>query len=506
MGRGRWENIAELDTGEAAHVAFLLADDSPGAALYLYVGKKHPGGDFLDRNGLGDGQLYVWKSDSGELSPSDFPSGTRPGAFVPIAARDAGHAAEAGYDRWGYADDATLAAAADALGAFSFRRPEDISANPDNPRQAVFATTGIETSSNRAGTIYTLTVDFSDIASPTGAVSVLYNGNHDPARQIRNPDNLDWAGDGLIYVQEDRATGGLFGAGAVNPHEASILRIDPDTGAIHRVAAIDRRGGGPFGASDGAPADVGNWESSGILDVSRLFDAPAGTLFLADVQAHSIVDGPIAEHRLASGGQLVLLTAPGAEVSPAVKTTALGDVAKVIGSPFGDTIIGNGDANRLCGGEGGDQIDGRAGADVLRGGSGRDEILGGEGSDRIVGGAGSDEATGGAGRDVFRFACASDAGRTIAAADVIRDFEAGVDRIALAAIDARPGHGDQAFRWIGASGFHGRAGELRYVERDETGLDRDRRIVEGDTDGDGKADFHIVLTGVGALGEGDFVL
>ena len=41
FGRARFENVAELDTGDKSHVAFLLDDDSSGAALYLYVGEKH---------------------------------------------------------------------------------------------------------------------------------------------------------------------------------------------------------------------------------------------------------------------------------------------------------------------------------------------------------------------------------------------------------------------------------------------------------------------------------
>ncbi len=253
MGRGKWENAPPLDTGDTSHVAFLLSDDSSGSALYLYVGEKHGGGDFLDRNGLRDGQLFVWKSDTGDLSPSSFPSGTRAGTFVPIAVKDAGHAGDPGYDGAGYLDAATLTDAADALGAFSFRRPEDVDANPSHPNQAVFATTGIPTSSDNAGTIYTITVDFADVDNPAADITIAYNANFDPARSIRNPDNLDWSADGFVYVQEDAASAGLFGPGAVNPHEASILRLDPETAAIVRVAAIDRAGAGPFGATDSDP-------------------------------------------------------------------------------------------------------------------------------------------------------------------------------------------------------------------------------------------------------------
>ena len=351
-----------------------------------------------------------------------------------------------------------------------------------------------------------MTVDFTDIDSPTGAVSILYDANLDPAKRIRNPDNVEWSADGRIYVQEDRATSGLFGAGAANPHEASVLRIDPVTAAIARVAEIDRAAAGPFGATDGAPGDVGNWESSGILDVSALFGSAPGTLFLADVQAHSIADGAIAERGLAQGGQLVLIAAPGATASPAVKSKTLGDVAKVVGSRFGDTIVGDGHANVLKGGGGGDRIDGGGGGDVIRGGSGRDLILGRDGNDRIVGGKGGDDMTGGAGSDTFVFGRIADTARKLGKADVIRDFAPGLDRIHLGGIDAKRGHGDQDFHWIGSHGFHHREGELRYAEKDRPGVDHDVRIVQGDIDGDGRADFRIVLTGLGALDKGDFVL
>ena len=425
---------------------------------------------------------------------------------MPVAARDAGHAGDPGYDGAGYLDAATLAAAADALGAFSFRRPEDVDANPANPHQAVFATTGIPTSSDNAGTIYTVTLDFADIDAPAADITIAYNANLDPARRIRNPDNLDWSHDGFVYVQEDPSSAGLFGPGAVNPHEASVLRLDPVTGAIVRIAEIDRAAAGPFGATDGDPDNAGAWESSGIVDVSALFGRPAGTLFLADVQAHTIVDGPIAAGDLASGGQLVLLAAPGADIAPATRSVQLGDVDKVVGSRFADTIVGDADANLLRGEKGGDRIDGGAADDRLRGGGGKDEILGRDGDDRIVGGTGGDDMTGGAGRDMFVFARVADMARKVTGADVIHDFEAGLDRLHFAAIDARSGKGDQSFRWIGESAFHDRPGELRYEQRDLTGSANDVRIVEGDMDGNGRADFRVVIAGLGDLGPADLVL
>ena len=250
------------------------------------------------------------------------------------------------------------------------------------------------------------------------SVTVLYNTNLDPERRIRNPDNLDWAGDGRIYVQEDRATSGLFGAGAANPYEASILSIDPTTGAIGRVAEMNRAAVGPFGSSDSAANDVGRWESSGILDVSRLFGQASGTLFLADVQAHSIVDGAILANGAVAGGQLVLIAAPGASIAPAVSRTTLGPVDRVIGSNFADTIVGDAAGNDLRGGAGDDRINGGGGDDRLNGGTGADALDGGTGANDTASYAGS--ATGVS----VRLAIATaQAGRGDARGDVLAGIE-----------------------------------------------------------------------------------
>ncbi|MFM7311907.1 MAG: hypothetical protein ACKO0M_01860, partial [Cyanobium sp.] len=53
---------------------------------------------------------------------------------------------------------------------------------------------------------------------------------------------------------------------------------------------------------------VGNWESSGIIDVSAFYDAAAGSYFLANVQAHSVKDGNIGgSGYLVEGGQIDLI-------------------------------------------------------------------------------------------------------------------------------------------------------------------------------------------------------
>jgi hypothetical protein len=53
---------------------------------------------------------------------------------------------------------------------------------------------------------------------------------------------------------------------------------------------------------------VGNWVSSGIIDVSAFYDVAAGFYFVANVQAHSIKDGNIGGFGyLVEGGQIDLI-------------------------------------------------------------------------------------------------------------------------------------------------------------------------------------------------------
>ncbi len=162
---------------------------------------------------------------------------------------------------------------------------------------------------------------------------------------------------------------------------------------------------------------------------------------------------------------------------------------------------GNALDNVLHGSASSNTLSGLEGADTIRGGGGRDTIDGGAGADLIDGGVGKDTLTGGAGRDVFQFDD-GDMGATRALADVITDFSrADNERIQLSLVDANSGAaGDQAFAWIGNGAFTGAAGELHYAHAGGN------TYVEGDTDGDGTADFAIALTGTVNLAAGDFVL
>ncbi len=138
----------------------------------------------------------------------------------------------------------------------------------------------------------------------------------------------------------------------------------------------------------------------------------------------------------------------------------------------------------------------------LFGGKAADTLKGGANADLIHGNLGADQLTGNGGADTFRYQDVLESrGSSI---DHILDFTPGTDKIDLSRIDANPAAaGDQAFTWIGSSAFSGTAGELRAENLNNQGW-----YVEGDTDGNGTADFIVQLTlqGQTSLSVGDFIL
>lgn len=184
----------------------------------------------------------------------------------------------------------------------------------------------------------------------------------------------------------------------------------------------------------------------------------------------------------------------------------LGGADEIFGGGGNDTINGGGGDDELFGDTGNDLVRGGSGSDDLNGGAGRDRLFGDAGDDQFIGGAGKDVMTGGTGISeyVYNSVTESTAG---AGRDVITDFKHLVDDIDLRAIDARVGSAaDDSFNFIGDQGFSGVAGQLNYVQFDLAGTGADKTIIQGDVDGDGRADFQIELTGLITLSAEDFNL
>ncbi|MDR6759240.1 Ca2+-binding RTX toxin-like protein [Mycoplana sp. BE70] len=141
-------------------------------------------------------------------------------------------------------------------------------------------------------------------------------------------------------------------------------------------------------------------------------------------------------------------------------------------------------------------------ANVMKGSSGNNTLKGEAGNDTIYGGVGADKLYGGLGADTFVFTSIADSTVASSGRDTIYDFSrAQKDKIDLKAIDASAkAGGDQAFTFIGKETFHKKAGELRYE------IKSGNTFIQGDVNGDGKADFSITLDLNLAMSKSDFIL
>ena len=329
LGRAAFENVTTVDTKGTNKVALIIGDDRAPAPLLLFIGEKGsvPAGrtynppQFLIDNGLANGNLYVWVADNGDTTPQEF-NGTgndRTGKFVKIAHFDPAQAGMPGYDSLGFASLTTQDALAASAGAFLFSRPEDVATNPHDGTQVVMASTGRGQlyPADNWGTIYRIDLEFvgagalnqplADIDNISANLDILYDGD-DAGNQdfgIRSPDNLDWSANGMIYINEDRSTspGSLFGG--ISGIDASAWQLDPATGVASRILEMNRSAV-PQGQTDPDPTDIGNWESSGVVDVSEFFDTKK-TMLIMTTQAHNVRDGLIGgSENLVEGGQLFL--------------------------------------------------------------------------------------------------------------------------------------------------------------------------------------------------------
>lgn len=209
-----------------------------------------------------------------------------------------------------------------------------------------------------------------------------------------------------------------------------------------------------------------------------------------------------------AGDQVIELAGAGIDtVSAQGDFTLSGNVENLTLGGAG-TGTGNALGNRIEGSFYDDVLRGMAGSDTLYGYIGNDRLEGGTGSDRLQGGIGTDTLVGGAGGDRFVWTQDDvywqDIGIEPPNLDRIGDFRSAEgDLIDLSGLDAilnnAPGALDQ-FHFRGTKGFSGKAGELRYQS---IGSDC---LLEADRDGDGLADFSILLENTASIKRSDFIL
>ncbi len=294
LGHFSKENTV-VQPGEGARTVVFSLEDGPeslDSQLFLYVGRKEHshGASVLSRNGLDNGQLYVFRSlDHAKNSEQTFTGGSVTGEWVLVPGADT-------------MSDVELEAAVDALGAMTFIRIEDGAFSKANRNVFFFDTTGgNKAQGNELGRVYSLLLNSEDVLKPA-TLTVVVNADEVVAHggdTVLSPDNMDTSGKYLL-VQEDGITQ-TRAVMAAKGRDGSIWRFDltaqgADGSSATRIAQLNPPG------RDGVPVGPGVWESSGIIDASGLFGA--GT-WLADIQAHPPTAAPAPG--TVEDGQLFLL-------------------------------------------------------------------------------------------------------------------------------------------------------------------------------------------------------
>jgi hypothetical protein len=216
---------------------------------------------------------------------------------------------------------------------FSFVRLEDMAYDKrqgmsnvvyvvDSGRGATGAADGRSTN----GRVWEMVLDTNDPTKVT-SLSILIEGDDNPVKtrgEIHQPDNIETTQNG-IYFTEDPGSSQQFNYTTeqlADPGrtEARIWQYQFSTEATSVVFKVDQSADeGPTDVDSAARGNLGAWEASGIVDVSKYFGA--GT-FLVTVQAHTLfvetapgidVTGDANPDILnkREGGQLLLVQVPG---------------------------------------------------------------------------------------------------------------------------------------------------------------------------------------------------
>jgi hypothetical protein len=282
LGHFKKENTLVM-RGTGDETVIISLEDGPSSLdsqLYLYVGEKDddaPSGS-LARNGLDNGDLYVFAgNEPSKNSELGFTSGSTTGHWVLIPGAEAMTADQ-------------LETAADAAGAFGFVRIEDGAFNKKSNRDFYFVTTGgNKAAGNELGRLYHLRFDRSD-PTDDARLKVVYNADTVVAAggdTALSPDNIDTSKEYLMINEDGTSQSrpvmqGKGRDGGIWRFELDGAKVDVEDREF--VVELDPPG------RDGIPVPVsGTWETSGIVDASRLLGRDT---WIFDVQAHAPTTAP----------------------------------------------------------------------------------------------------------------------------------------------------------------------------------------------------------------------
>jgi secreted PhoX family phosphatase len=302
FGRFPWENAVPRPSQGNEIVVMNMEDgpSTPDSQLYMYVGKKDRsrGADILNRNGLNNGRLYVFRSkDPSRNSEVTLQSGSVIGEWVEIQNAE-------------MMTDAQLEAAADARNAFGFIRTEDGAWSKTSRKDYYFCTTGSSysattggTPANKLGRLYRLELNPGNVLKDA-KLTVLVNADQVIAAggdTVLSPDNMD-VSEEFLMVQED-GTAETRPVMASKGRDGSIWRfplanVSAATG--ERVAQLN-----PPGVTDGRSALASGNRAASSMRRHSFGD----NTWIVNVQAHPPTLPPNAASQVEDGQVAIMLPA-----------------------------------------------------------------------------------------------------------------------------------------------------------------------------------------------------
>ncbi len=326
-------------------------------------------------------------------------------------------------------------------------------------------------------------------------------GGHAEGDVIVDVENVLGSGYGDV-LKGDSGANRLSGGGGSDVLEgrAGADRLDGGLGAdtvsysgSDAAVTVDLKAGtGKGGHAEGdVIVDVENVLGSGYGDVLRgnddanrlsgadgndelsgrggddVLEGGAGADRLLGGDGDDVLEGGVGADRLLGGAGLDTVSYSGSDGAVTVylwkgmggrghaEGDVIVDVENVLGSGYGDLLVGDSGANRLSGAGGNDRLLGRGGDDVLEGGAGADRLLGGAGDDVLEGGVGADQLLGGAGRDTVSYSGSDEAVTVDLEAGTVAGGHAEGDVIASIENVLGSGYGDMLMGNDGANRLDG---------------------------------------------------
>jgi hypothetical protein len=326
LGNMSFENIVANPGSGPKTVVMMMDDSSPRGQLYAYVGDKQSTGSDIQKAGLTNGAFYGIKVAGlvDETTGTVVPAGGL--AFTLDEIGPSGNVAAM--------TGAQIQGESEAENVTEFLRPEDGAWDPTNPNRFYFVTTDAFAAPSRLWAL-----DFADARNPLlgGTIKMLLDGSEGQVMM----DNITVGIDGHVIVQED--PGG-------DARLAKVWDYNPRTDTLTQLAEHD-----PARFSGSTPPFTQNEESSGVLDVTSLFNLPGKFVYLLDTQAHY----GFGSAEIVEGGQLQLMI---------VDRT-------VNGTSGNDVFNGTAEAESYNGAAGNDTVSGGPGNDLLNGGAGDDTAV-----------------------------------------------------------------------------------------------------------------------------------